>query len=275
MKVIGIIPARYQSSRFPGKPLAEICGHPMIWWVYQQAKKVEGLEEVLVATDSEKIYHTCQELNMDVLMTKDSHPTGTDRLGEAARFIKADFFVNIQGDEPLIEPAVIQKVIDYKIKHPEVEIINTMASLKENQDAKEVSLVKAAAAENGDLLYLSRAPIPGSKKGGAVSYKRHLGLYGLSQEALLFFSQTERGILECTEDIEMLRFLEHGRSIKMIEVVSDSIGVDLPEDILRVEDAIKRGKDVHIGADLSEGIVKGEAAIKQWKEEGKGRIENV
>ena len=97
----------------------------------------------------------------------------------------------------------------------------------------------------------------------------------MSQEALLFFSQTERGILECMEDIEMLRFQEHGRSIKMIEVVSDSIGVDLPEDILRVEDAIKRGKDVHIGADLSEGIVKGEAAIKQWKEEGKGRIENV
>lgn len=240
MKITGVIPARYKSSRFPGKPLALICGHPMIWWVYRQAEKVAAFDEILVATDSEEIYRKCRELDMNVVMTKDSHPTGTDRLGEIAVGSDSDFFVNIQGDEPMIEPGVIQAVIDYKMAHPEVEIINTMTSVKEGQDVQETSIVKVAAAANGDLLYLSRSPIPGAKKERVTGYKRHLGLYGLSRDALLFFSRTERGTLESIEDIEMLRFLENGYRIKIIEAPSESIGVDLPEDIAKVETAMKK-----------------------------------
>lgn len=239
MKIIGVIPARYPSSRFPGKPLALICGRPMIWWVYRQAAKVRAFDEVLVATDSDEIYETCKALGIHAAMTKDSHPTGTDRLGEIAARWEADFFINIQGDEPMIEPGVIQRIIDYKKEHPEVEVINTMTPLKENQDVEELSIVKAAAAANGDLLYLSRSPIPRSKKGGAAAYQRHLGLYGLSRDALLFFSRTGRGYLESIEDVEMLRFLENGCRIKILEVESGSIGVDLPEDVGKVEAAMR------------------------------------
>ena len=235
MKIVGVIPARYQSSRFPGKPLALIQGKPMIWWVYQQASKVTAFDELMVATDSDKIYEECEKLGIKVEMTSDKHPTGTDRLGEIAEKSDADFFVNIQGDEPLIEPRVIESIIDYKKAHPEVEVINTMAALKPDQDVNELSIVKAAAAKNDDLLYLSRSPIPRSKKGDKVDYKRHLGLYGLSREALLFYSHTERGYLEGIEDVEMLRFMENGYRIKILEVVSDSIGVDNPEDIAKVE----------------------------------------
>ncbi|MBO6165854.1 MAG: 3-deoxy-manno-octulosonate cytidylyltransferase [Eubacterium sp.] len=235
MKIVGVIPARYQSSRFPGKPLALIQGKPMIWWVYQQASKVTDFAELMVATDSDKIYEECQKLGINVAMTSDKHPTGTDRLGEIAEKSDADFFVNIQGDEPLIEPRVIQSIIDYKKAHPEVEVINTMAALKPEQDVEELSIVKAAAAKNDDLLYLSRSPIPRSKKGDKVDYKRHLGLYGLSREALLFYAHTDRGYLESIEDVEMLRFMENGYRIKILEVVSDSIGVDNPEDIDKVE----------------------------------------
>ncbi len=235
MKIVGVIPARYQSSRFPGKPLALIQGKPMIWWVYQQASKVTDFAELMVATDSDKIYEECQKLGINVAMTSDKHPTGTDRLGEIAEKSDADFFVNIQGDEPLIEPRVIQNIIDYKKAHPEVEVINTMAALKPEQDVEELSIVKAAAAKNDDLLYLSRSPIPRSKKGDKIDYKRHLGLYGLSREALLFYAHTDRGYLESIEDVEMLRFMENGYRIKILEVVSDSIGVDNPEDIDKVE----------------------------------------
>lgn len=235
MKIVGVIPARYQSSRFPGKPLALIQGKPMIWWVYQQASKVTDFAELMVATDSDKIYEECHKLGINVAMTSDKHPTGTDRLGEIAEKSDADFFVNIQGDEPLIEPRVIQSIIDYKKAHPEVEVINTMAALKPEQDVEELSIVKAAAAKNDDLLYLSRSPIPRSKKGDKVDYKRHLGLYGLSREALLFYAHTDRGYLESIEDVEMLRLMENGYRIKILEVVSDSIGVDNPEDIDKVE----------------------------------------
>lgn len=239
MKITGVIPARYQSSRFPGKPLAMICGHPMLWWVYRQAVQVKALDEVCVATDSDRIYRKCRELDIPAVMTADSHPTGTDRLGEVAAYSNADFFVNIQGDEPMIEPGVIQRIIDEKLAHPEIEVINTMTAVKEGQDVQSLSMVKAAAAANGDLLYLSRSPVPCSKKGAAVSFWRHLGLYGLSREALLFFARTERGYLESIEDVEMLRFLENGYRIKILEVASESIGVDLPEDIIRVEAAMK------------------------------------
>ncbi|MBR1506438.1 MAG: 3-deoxy-manno-octulosonate cytidylyltransferase [Eubacterium sp.] len=235
MKIVGIIPARYQSSRFPGKPLALINGKPMIWWVYKQASRVTEFDELMVATDSDKIYDACREYDINVVMTKDTHPTGTDRLGEIAEKSDADFFVNIQGDEPLIEPEVIKSIVDYKIENPDVDVINTMTVLKENQDVNDISIVKVAAAKNKDMLYLSRSPIPRSKKGEEVRYMRHLGLYGLSREALLFYSHTERGFLESIEDVEMLRFLENGYRIKILEVETKSLGVDNPEDIAKVE----------------------------------------
>ena len=246
MKIAGVIPARFRSSRFPGKPLAEICGKPMLWWVYQQASKVASMDELLVATDDERIMEVCRSHRMNAVITGPEHATGTDRLGEVALHSDADFFINIQGDEPLIEPEVIEKIVRYKREHPGAQIINTMTLLKPGLDPDDPSLVKAAASSDGRLLYLSRAAVPRAKNASPVPFRKHLGLYGMSAEALRFFCGTERGFLERIEDIEMLRFLENGWQITILDVQSDSIGVDHPEDIPEVEAVMKRqGRNPH------------------------------
>lgn len=238
MKILGVIPARYESSRFPGKPLAMICGKPMIWWVYQQAKKVQGLDRVLVATDSELICTECNQLDIPVMLTSSEHQTGTDRLGEVAKKIDADFYVNIQGDEPLIEPETIQSVIEYYKRNPEVQIINTKTMIQQ-EDVCDDTIVKVVSTDNGDGIYLSRAPIPYPKRGQNIKYYKHLGLYGMTRESLVFFSNTERATIEQIEDIEMMRFLEHGIGIKFIVVQSSSVGVDTIQDLERVESIIR------------------------------------
>ncbi len=240
MKIIGVIPARYKSSRFPGKPLADICGKPMIWWVYNQCKKVEDFDAVYVATDDDKIFDTCKTLGIEVIMTSESHKTGTDRLGEVAQLVDADFYINVQGDEPLIEPATIKKIIEYKKANPNIEVINSMTLLNDDEIVEKNTIVKVVSADNGELIYLSRSPVPYPKNGQKIDYYKHLGLYGLSREALLFYSQTPRSKIEQIEDIEMLRFLENGYTIKIVEVDSSTIGVDLECDIDRVEAAVKQ-----------------------------------
>lgn len=239
MKIIGVIPSRYQSSRFPGKPLAEICGKPMIYWVYQQVRKVQEFDEVYVATDDIRIEETCKKYQMNVIMTSDRHPTGTDRLGEVAEKIEADFYVNIQGDEPMIEPETIRKVITYKAEHPETEVINTITPIREEMEITRNTCVKVVTNAQDDGIYLSRSPIPYPKKGQDITYYKHLGLYGLTRKALQFFASAERTKLEKIEDIEMLRFVENHINIKFVTVDSATIGVDCPEDILRVEAVMK------------------------------------
>lgn len=235
MRTVGVIPSRYESTRFPGKPLAMICGKPMIYWVYKQAMKVDMLDSVYVATDSEKIRQVCEQYNMKVIMTSSQHQTGTDRLGEVAKHIEADFYVNIQGDEPLIEPETIEAVVKYYRANPDVKIINTRTLLRDDDDVNCPTIVKVVAADNGDGMYLSRAPIPYPKKGQSVQYYKHLGLYGLTADALKFFSETNRTSVEKIEDIEMLRFMENGYTIKFVTVNSSTIGVDTPSDIDKVE----------------------------------------
>lgn len=239
MKIVGIIPARYESTRFPGKPLALICGKPMIYWVYQQVLKVKDLDDVMVATDSEKIQLECIKYGIKVVMTSSTHQTGTDRLGEVAKKIEADLYVNIQGDEPMIEPETIQSVIEFYKKNPDTQIINTKTLLRADDDVNSNTIVKVVSADNGDGLYLSRAPIPYPKKGQVIDYYKHLGLYGISRDALLFFSGAERTTIEKIEDIEMMRFLENGYRIKFVTVKSSTIGVDRPADIEKVEKAMK------------------------------------
>lgn len=240
MKIIGVIPSRYESSRFPGKPLTDICGKPMIYWVYRQVMKVEAFDEVYVATDDERIEAACRQYDMNVIMTANTHQTGTDRLGEVARKIEADFYVNIQGDEPMIEPETIKKVVDYKMAHPETEVINTITPIKEEREVTSNTCVKVVTNTNDDGIYLSRSPIPYPKKGQDITYMKHLGLYGLTRKALLFFAETERGKIEKIEDIEMLRFVENHINIKFVTVDSATIAVDRPEDVARVEAAMKR-----------------------------------
>lgn len=239
MKVIGIIPSRYESSRFPGKPLVDLQGKPMIWWVYQQCRKVKGLDQVFVATDSEKIAEVCNKYDINVIMTSSQHQTGTDRLGEVAKKIDADYYINIQGDEPLIEPETIQKVINRCIEDDYPDVVNTMTPITDKKDIESDTCVKVVT--NRDLMgiFLSRSPIPYPKKNQDIVYMKHLGLYGLSKKALTFFANTVRGDVEKVEDIEMLRFLENGYVIRFVVADSETVAIDKPEDADRVREILK------------------------------------
>ncbi len=240
MKIIAVIPARYESSRFRGKPLAEICGKLMIERVYLQAKKVIEFDEVYVATDDERIYKACMERNINVVMTSSSHCTGTDRIGEVAEKISADLYVNIQGDEPLIEPDTIRKAILPFINNPEtvIEVTNLMTEIHDPVDLINFTVPKVIASSDGRGVYLTRSAAPFPKGNIDAKYYKQVCVYGFTPRALKFFceygKQYSRAKNEAIEDIEILRFIENGYHVQYIEVDSQTIAVDTPNDLKRV-----------------------------------------
>lgn len=231
MKIIGVIPARYKSSRFPGKPLADILGKPMIWWVYQQCLKVPELNEVYVATDDSRIAAVCTQYGMNVIMTSDKHPTGSDRVGEAAQKIEGDLFINIQGDEPVIEPEMIRQVIRI-FDDPKVYFGTLKKEITDKEFIQASSTVKVVTDVNGDALYFSRSVIPSNLKDGnlAKTY-RHVGIYAYKREFLLKFASLPQPEIELGEAIEPLRAMYNGYKIRVAETEYESIGVDLPQHI--------------------------------------------
>ena len=240
MKIIGVIPARYQSSRFPGKPLADILGKPMIWWVYQQCLKVPELDEIYVATDDERIFDTCTQFGMRVLMTSDRHRSGTDRLGEVAAKVQGDLFVNIQGDEPLIEPQMIRDLIGI-FADDSVYYGSLRKHITDEAEIHAPSTVKVVVDKNEDALYFSRSVIPSNVKDGKQArIYRHVGIYAYKREFLNTFIQLPPSELETIEGLEQLRALENGYKLRVHETQFDSIGVDLPEHIALVEQAIRQ-----------------------------------
>ena len=238
MKIIGVIPARYQSSRFPGKPLADICGKPMIWWVYQQCMKVEDFDEVYVATDDDKIFSACTELGVKVIMTSDTHRTGTDRIGEVARKIPADLIVNIQGDEPLLEPATIKAAIEPFYHNPDLQISNLMAKITDPIDVVNCTVPKVITNRDGIGVYLTRATAPYPKGSLDYAYYKQVCVYGFKPEALQFYCDYGmtygKAKVEAVEDIEILRFIENGYKVQYIEVDSETEAVDTPNDLQKV-----------------------------------------
>lgn len=238
MKIVGVIPARYKSSRFPGKPLAEICGKPMIWWVYQQCLKVSDFGAVYVATDDEKIYNACKLFDMKVIMTSSAHKTGTDRVGEVARKIQADVIVNIQGDEPLLEPSTIRAAIEPFYIYPELMVSNLMTKIKNPVDVINFTVPKVITNREGIGLYLTRVAAPYPKGSLNYSYYKQVCVYGFKAEALRFFCdygmQYGKAKMEAIEDIEILRFIENGYKVRFVEVDSDTIAVDTLNDLERV-----------------------------------------
>lgn len=243
MKIIGVIPARYKSSRFPGKPLADICGKPMIWWVYQQCKEVDDFEEVYVATDDDKIFKTCEELNVNVIMTSESHKTGTDRIGEVARKVKADLIVNIQGDEPLLEPKTIKAAIEPFYKNKDLQISNLMTKIKDPVDVVNFTVPKVITNKDGIGVYLTRATAPYPKGSINYSYYKQVCVYGFKPEALKFYCdygmKYGKAKIEAIEDIEILRFIENGYKVQYIEVDSDTVAVDTTNDLEKVREIVK------------------------------------
>ena len=238
MKIIGVIPARYQSTRFPGKPLADICGKPMIWWVYQQCLKVEDFDAVYVATDDEKIFNTCTELGVQVVMTSDTHRTGTDRIGEVARKIPADLIVNIQGDEPLLEPATIRAAIAPFYTNPDLQISNLMTKITDPIDVVNCTVPKVITNKDGIGIYLTRAAAPYPKGSLNYAYYKQVCVYGFKPEALQFYCDYGmtygKAKVEAVEDIEILRFIENGYQVQYIEVDSETVAVDTPNDLEKV-----------------------------------------
>lgn len=237
---IGVIPARYRSSRFPGKPLVDICGKPMLWWVYQQCMKVQEFSQVLVATDDERIREVCEHYHMQVMMTSETHETGSDRVAEVAEKIPGDIFVNIQGDEPLIDPEMIREVI-HIFDDEDVYFGTLKKEITDEDEIQANSTVKVVTDIHGDALYFSRSVIPSNSKGGTrARVYRHVGIYAYTKEFLRKFHAMEQSELEIGEGIEPLRALYAGYKIRVHETQYDSIGVDYPKHVDIVENIIKK-----------------------------------
>tara|TARA_B110000908_G_scaffold129163_1_gene151733 strand:- start:3208 stop:3933 length:726 start_codon:yes stop_codon:yes gene_type:complete len=240
MKYAIVIPARYQSSRFPGKPLADVLGRPMIQHVWERCCLAVDTSLVYIATDSDKIREVAEDFGAQVIMTSSTCLTGTDRLAEANKQLNCDFIINVQGDEPLINPEDIKAVINEYEKAPNT-IINAMCRLKDEQEFRSFTVPKVVTSKSGNLLYMSRSPIPVTKSNQFHSGYKQVCIYAFSKEHLEFFaSHQEKTQIEAIEDIEILRFLENDIPVKMIEVASSSIAVDIPEDLERVIKAISK-----------------------------------
>lgn len=238
---IVIIPARYKSSRFPGKPLTNICGKSMIQRVWERCCLAVAKQLVYVATDDDRIAAHCAEHGIQYLMTSDKCLTGTDRVYEASKQIDAKFYVNVQGDEPLLAPQDILDVILEANKRPN-EVINAMCPIYNEEDFRSPSVPKVVVRPDGRLLYMSRAAIPTSKGFEFSKASKQVCIYSFPKEALKEFALVgQKTCIEDIEDIEILRFLELGFDVRMIEVSSASIAVDFPEDVSRVEEVISNG----------------------------------
>ncbi len=242
MKIIIVIPARYKSSRFPGKPLIKLLGKPMIQWVAELSSKAVGKENVFIATENTQIFDTVSQMGFKAIMTSEKCLTGTDRLAEVAQKFKADIYVNVQGDEPLVNPKDIQNIIDAKKKYFD-EVINGYTVIEKDEDPTNVNIPKVTFTEDKHLIYISRQAIPGfkEKKNEIPEYYKQVCIYAFNQEELLKYgSYRGKSKLEKSEDIEILRFLEWGKKIRLVETTPGSLAVDEPKDITKVEVALKR-----------------------------------
>ncbi len=232
MKVICIIPARYASTRLPGKPLKLIAGRPMIQWVYEQAKKAEIPTEVIVATDDVRVYDTVLAFGGNACMTREDHPNGTSRLAEVAeKFPDADVIVNVQGDEPMIPPEIIDRLANAFAEEPELKMATMKAQMQESEYG-DPSAVKVVTDQNGYALYFSRSllPYPRNKSNLFKVYK-HVGIYAYTRTFLMQYAAMAPTPLEQVESLEQLRVLENGYKIKVLESSFQGVGVDTQADL--------------------------------------------
>lgn len=246
MNILAVIPARYASTRLPGKPLVSICGKPMIQHVYERVKQAKKSSRVVVATDDNRILEVVHGFGGEAVMTRSDHRSGTERVAEVATQIPADIYINVQGDEPLIEPAAVDALASVFSADggDEVQLATLCVPITNPADIMDPNIVKVALDFQDDALYFSRAPIPWVRDEAHRVHARHLkhlGIYAYRRDPLLEFPTLPPGDLEKLEQLEQLRFLENGYKIRVAETAFDSISVDVPEDVRRVEMLISGG----------------------------------
>lgn len=234
MKIIGVIPARYESSRLPGKPLADICGKPMIWWPYVRAKEIKELDEVYVATDDNRIVEVCEKYGIKTVMTSKEHKNGTERLSEFSNIIEADIYVALQGDEPLFDIRAVGKVLEILKKDENAECALLRTPFRDPVDVINCTTAKVVIDLNNNAMYFSRSPMPYPKSALEYTIWDTIGVIAYRREILLKYASLPMGPLEKAEDIEFLRLLEHGYKIKVGTVDYECLEVNTPKDLERV-----------------------------------------
>ena len=239
-RIVGVIPARYQSSRFPGKPLADLEGWPVLRHVYERARRVAGVDRVIVATDDARIRDAAEAFSAEVVMTSARHATGTDRVAEAARALDADIIVNLQGDEPLLEPAMVEQVIAPLLRDEAIRVTTMITPVTAIAEALDLNVVKVVTDLAGDVLCYSRSPVPYPKDRSVYGMRKQIGLYAFRRGALEAFAGWEPSPLEVTEGVELFRFLEHGWSVRAVETAHGTVAVDTPADLERVRRLLRR-----------------------------------
>ncbi|MGH9725097.1 MAG: 3-deoxy-manno-octulosonate cytidylyltransferase [Candidatus Acidiferrales bacterium] len=243
---MAVIPARFASTRFPGKPLALIAGRPMIQHVVERVRGAGRVSGIVVATEDERIMKATAEFGAQAIMTRSDHRTGTDRVAEVAVHMPADIYVNVQGDEPLIDPAAIDAVIEAMAEDDEIQIATPCSAILQQSDIMDPNVVKVVTDFEGNGLYFSRAPIPWVRDTGAkvaARHWKHIGLYAFRRAALLEFPTLPPGELERLEQLEQLRWLENSFRIRVVETQYDAVSVDVAEDVARVEKILRDSAD--------------------------------
>jgi 3-deoxy-manno-octulosonate cytidylyltransferase (CMP-KDO synthetase) len=249
-RVAAVIPARWGSQRFPGKVLAPICGKPMVQWVHERARSARRVDEVLVATDDERVADCVRGFGGRVVLTSSEHPTGTDRIAEALRSTDggsdATLVLNVQADEPLVPPAVLDRLVDVMRAHPDCEMATVGVPMDPaDPDFADPDVVKAVVSDAGRALYFSRAPVPFARGGWPAGQRpyRHWGIYAFRRDYLERFVSLPQSSLEKLESLEQLRALEDGARILLVAAEEKTVGVDRPDDVNRAE-ALMRAQGI-------------------------------
>lgn len=241
MKILCVIPARYASTRLPGKPLKDVAGKPMICRVYDRASQAKTLSGVVVATDDERILRAVEDHGGRAMMTAKDHPTGTDRLAEVAEaYPNVDLIINVQGDEPLIEPSLIDELGRAFDGDAELQMATVMTPMEDEAEQKNPNNVKVVTDKNGCALYFSRSLLPYPRNDAGTPVYKHIGIYAYRRDFLLAYAKMAPTPLERTESLEQLRALENGYKIKCIRTNARFVGVDTPEDLAKVNEIYRR-----------------------------------
>ncbi len=249
MDAIGIIPARYGATRFEGKLLAGLCGKPVIQHTWENAKKSKSIEELIIATDDKRIYNVAKGFGAKVIYTSKAHRSGSDRLTEVVSSIDTKVIINIQADEPLLHPSMIDDVANPLLKGKDIQMTTLCHKIKKEHELFDRNIVKVVMDRRGFALYFSRAPIPykprSTENGHRLSnHYKHIGLYAYTKDFLFTFKSLPQSSLEKIEKLEQLRVIENGYRIKVVETKFDTVGIDTPEDLLKATELIKGSKQL-------------------------------